>query len=170
MYLSKNGLLPDSFNHMFLLIITVTYIHVILEVRIPTSRPRTQRIPGAYTKKVRKSSTVIDWTEFPATMSRKVTDFSCSILIDFCVVMFYTSFWTDLFTGSSVQFVKQYATHKVLYNGEVKERKMMGHWRLESFQSVKGEWKMWPVGSGHWTVHLSWVSILGFSLSSGSFY
>ena len=48
-----------------------------------------------------------------------------------------------------MQFVKQYATHKVLYNGEVKEGKMMGHWRLESFQSVKGEWKMWPVGSGH---------------------
>lgn len=48
MYLSKNGLLPDSFNHMFLLIITVMYIHVILEVRIPTSGPRTQRISGAY--------------------------------------------------------------------------------------------------------------------------
>ena len=124
----------------------------------------------AYTKSVRKSSTVINWIEFPATMSRKVTDFSRGILSDFCVVMFYTSFWTDLFTGSSVQFVKQYATHKVLYNGEVKEGKMMGHWRLESFQSVKGEWKMWPVGSGHWTVHLGWVSILGFSLSSGSFY
>ena len=48
MYLSKNGLLPDSFNHMFLFIITVMYIHVILEVRIPTSGPRTQRISGAY--------------------------------------------------------------------------------------------------------------------------
>ena len=64
MYLYKNGLHPDSFDHLFLLIITVTYIHVILEVRIPTSGPRTQRIPGAYvlfsTKSVRKSSTAID--------------------------------------------------------------------------------------------------------------
>lgn len=48
MYLYKNGLLPDSFNHTFLLTITVTHIHVILEVRIPTSGPRTQRITGAY--------------------------------------------------------------------------------------------------------------------------
>ena len=66
MYLYKNGLHPDSFNHIFLLTITVTHIHVILEVRIPTSGPRTQRIPGAYicalayTKSVRKSSTVIE--------------------------------------------------------------------------------------------------------------
>lgn len=51
-------------------------------------------------------------------------------------------------SGSTVQFVKQYATHSVLYEGEVKGVQMMGRWRLEDYPTIKGEWAMWPVGGG----------------------
>ncbi|KAM7424878.1 hypothetical protein ABFA07_023620 [Porites harrisoni] len=51
-------------------------------------------------------------------------------------------------SGSTVQFAKQYARHRVLYEGAVKGVQMMGRWRLESSPSIKGEWAMWPVGGG----------------------
>ena len=47
-----------------------------------------------------------------------------------------------------MQFAKQYARHRVLYEGAVKGVQMMGRWRLESSPSIKGEWAMWPVGGG----------------------
>ena len=39
MYLNKNGLLPGSFNSMTCFCLTVTYIHITLEVRMPSICP-----------------------------------------------------------------------------------------------------------------------------------
>ena len=67
---------------------------------------------------------------------------------DYAFCTSITIICTDPFTGSTVQFAKQYARHRVLYEGAVKGVQMMGRWRLESSPSIKGEWAMWPVGGG----------------------
>lgn len=48
-------------------------------------------------------------------------------------------------SGSKVHFVKEYATHRVIYNGEVMGVQMVGRWRLETAPQVNGDWAMWPI-------------------------
>ena len=50
-----------------------------------------------------------------------------------------------LSSGSKVQFVKQYARHWVLYDGEVMGVQMVGRWKLETNYNVNGDWALWPI-------------------------
>jgi len=47
-------------------------------------------------------------------------------------------------TGGKVRFLKAYATHNVVYEGEIKGTKMEGHWWLETHPDCKGDWAIWP--------------------------
>lgn len=51
---------------------------------------------------------------------------------------------TFLFSDGKVQFLKAYAGHNVVYEGEAKGMQMTGHWWLEDAPDVKGDWAMWP--------------------------
>ena len=43
-----------------------------------------------------------------------------------------------------MRFLKAYATHNVVYEGEIKGTKMEGHWWLETHPDCKGDWAIWP--------------------------
>lgn len=47
-------------------------------------------------------------------------------------------------TDSEVQFIKDYGTHEVVYEGQVLGAQMMGRWWLEADESIKGGWALWP--------------------------
>lgn len=51
----------------------------------------------------------------------------------------------DFVSGTSVQFVKDYGTHRVLYEGQVMGVQMVGRWKLEPNPDISGEWAMWPI-------------------------
>jgi len=55
------------------------------------------------------------------------------------------TFTNGKISGNRVQFVKQYARHRVLYDGEVMGVQMVGRWKLESNHSINGDWAMWPI-------------------------
>ena len=44
-----------------------------------------------------------------------------------------------------MHFVKDYARHRVMYNGEVMGVQMVGRWRLETAPNINGDWAMWPI-------------------------
>lgn len=55
------------------------------------------------------------------------------------------NFTNGYVTGNAVQFVKDYGTHRVLYEGQVMGVQMSGRWKLETHWNVNGEWAMWPI-------------------------
>lgn len=55
------------------------------------------------------------------------------------------TFTNGFVNGTSVQFVKDYGTHRVLYEGQVMGVQMLGRWKLEPNPDISGEWAMWPI-------------------------
>ena len=43
-----------------------------------------------------------------------------------------------------MQFIKDYGSHEVVYEGQVLGAQMMGRWWFEADESTQGDWALWP--------------------------